>query len=445
MFKKILIANRGEIALRILRTCKEMGIATVAVHSEADERAMHVKFADQSVCIGGALSSASYLNIPSILAAAQLTGADAIHPGIGFLAENAKFAEIVAEHGFAFIGPSAEHIAMMGDKIKAKKFADELGVPTIPGSKVLKSKAEAAKAAEEIGYPLMLKAAGGGGGRGIRILKEKSTLLEVWEIAGQEAAKNFGDPNLYIEKYLTAPRHIEVQVFGGRRSDPIHLGLRDCSIQRQHQKLVEEAPAPLLPEAMAERVCAASTKIVAALGYENAGTIEFLYSEEADKFYFMEMNTRLQVEHPVTEMVTGTDLVKLQIKTANGAKLPPQSAVKFKGHAIECRINAEDPETMEPGCGKLRSYHPPGGLGVRVDSALYAGYEVPPWYDSLVAKLIIHAEDRPACIKRLKWALDEFVIDGIPCNLELYRRLLRDEDFTEGKYNISWFARFAQK
>ena len=448
MFSKLLIANRGEIALRILRTCKEMGIATVAVHSEADERAMHVRFADESVCIGAAPSSASYLNIPSILAAAQLTSADAIHPGIGFMAENAKFAEITEEHGFIFVGPDAKHILMMGDKIRAKEFVGNLGVPTIPGSQVLKTKAEALETAAAIGYPLMLKAAGGGGGRGIRILTDEAVLREVWEIAGQEAAKNFGDATLYLEKYLSKPRHIEVQILGDKYAAAVHLGVRDCSLQRQHQKLVEEAPGPPLPKRIINNIYAASLKIVSALGYHNAGTIEFLYEDsgQGGEVYFMEMNTRLQVEHPVTEMVTGVDLVKQQLRIAAGGRLPfSQESVKFNGHAIECRINAENPQTQAPGGGKLIAYHTPGGLGVRVDSALYEGYEVPPWYDSLVAKLIIHAEDRPTCLKRLKWALDEFVIDGISSNLRLYRRLLREDDFIKGRYNINWFSDFARR
>lgn len=444
MFTKLLIANRGEIALRILRTCKEMGIATVAVHSEADAEAMHVRFADESVCIGAAPSSASYLNIPSILAAAQLTSAAAIHPGIGFLAENAKFAEIIEEHGFIFVGPSPEHIAMMGNKIKAKKFAERLGLPVIPGSQMLKTKAEAVKAAAAVGYPVMLKAAGGGGGRGIRILKDKTDLSEVWEIAGQEATKNFGDSTLYIERYLARPRHIEVQLLGDKHRGAVHLGIRDCSLQRQHQKLVEEAPGPPLPTKITAEICAAALKIVAEMGYYGVGTVEFLYDN--GEFYFMEMNTRLQVEHPITEMVTGVDLVKQQLKVAAGLKLPfSQKQVKFHGHAIECRINAEDPKTLAPGVGRLASYHTPGGLGVRVDSALYEGYQVPPWYDSLVAKLIIHAEDRPTCLKRLKVALDEFVIDGIASNLTLYRRLLREDDFINGHYDIGWFNNFAKK
>ena len=444
MFKKLLIANRGEIALRILRSCKEMGIKTVSVHSQADENAMHVRFSDESVCIGSPPSSASYLNIAAIISAAQLTGVDAIHPGIGFMAENPKFASIVTEHGFCFIGPSEEHIAMMGDKIKAKQFIDKLGIPSIPGSKLLHSKAEALEAAKAIGYPVMLKAAGGGGGKGIRILDSPASLSQNFEVAGLEAAKYFGDGSLYLEKYLVNPRHLEVQVLGDGKGNVIHLGARDCSIQRSHQKLVEES-AHNLPANIAQGLFAAATKITKQLGYKNAGTVEFLYAPEAGEFYFMEMNTRLQVEHPVTEAVTGVDLVKQQINVAASSKLSlTQSQVQFRGHSIECRINAEDSETLAPSPGKITGYHPPGGIGVRVDTGLYQDYEVPPWYDSLVAKLIIHADDRQACIKRCKVALDEFVIDGITTNLGLYRRLITSSDFEKGKCHVGWFEQFAK-
>ena len=441
MFDKILIANRGEIALRVLRAAKELGIATVAVHSTADADAMHVKLADESVCIGPPPARDSYLNIPALLSACEITGADAIHPGYGFLSENARFAEILAEHDIAFIGPKAEHIRVMGDKIEAKKTARALGIPCVPGSEGgVTDDVEAARVAANIGFPVLVKAAAGGGGRGMKVARTAADLSEALESARREAKAAFGDDAVYLEKYLEKPRHIEVQVLGDGRGAAIHLGERDCSLQRRHQKVWEEGQSPALnAEQRTEigEVCAAAMR---KLGYLGAGTIEFLY--ENGQFYFIEMNTRIQVEHPVTEMITGIDLVNEQIKIAAGAPLAlTQADVRFSGHAIECRVNAENPQTFRPSPGKIAYYHPPGGLGVRVDSAVYQGYAIPPNYDSLVGKLIVHGRTRTEALLRLRRALDEFIIDGIETTLPLFRRLVRNPDMQNGDYDIHWLER----
>jgi len=420
-----------------------MGIKTVAVHSQADEKAMHVRFSDESVCIGGAPSSASYLNIASIISAAQLTDVDAIHPGIGFMAENPKFAGIVQEHGFVFIGPSKEHIAMMGDKIKAKRIIQKLKIPSIPGSELLMSKADALEEAKKIGYPVMLKAAGGGGGKGIRILYSPSDLAEYFEVAGLEAAKYFGDSSLYLEKYLVNPRHVEVQILGDGFGNVIHLGARDCSIQRSHQKLVEES-AHSLPPKIAKGLFEASLKIAKELGYQNAGTVEFLC--DGENFYFMEMNTRLQVEHPVTEAITGVDLVKQQLNVAAKQRLAlKQQDIQFKGHSIECRINAEHPKTFAPSPGKVLDFHAPGGMNTRLDSALYAGYSIPPYYDSLIGKLIVWGNTREGALLRLRRALGEMVVSGIETTIPLHEALLDNEDFQKGDYNIHWLEKWLEE
>ena len=442
MFEKLLIANRGEIALRIHRACRELGISTVAVHSTADADAMHVRLANESVCIGPPSARESYLNIPAILSAATITGADAIHPGYGFLSENADFAAMVEEHGLVFIGPSAEHIRIMGDKVIAKQTARSLGIPCVPGSDGPVNDLEsAAAAARAIGYPVLIKAAAGGGGRGMKVAATPAALEEAFRTARGEAEAAFGDGRVYMEKYLGHPRHIEIQVIGDSHGTVVHLGERDCSLQRKHQKLVEESPSPALNAAqraeIGATVCAALTK----LGYRNAGTVEFLY--EDGQFYFIEMNTRLQVEHPVTEMVTGIDLVREQIRIAAGAPLSfTQDSVRFAGHAIECRVTAETPDTFRPSPGRIAEYHPPGGLGVRVDSALYAGYSVPPYYDSMVAKLIVHGSSRNEALMRLRRSLDEFVIGGIETTLPLHRRILGSPDFVDGAYDIHWLERF---
>jgi acetyl-CoA carboxylase biotin carboxylase subunit len=442
MFEKLLIANRGEIALRIHRACRELGISTVAVHSTADADAMHVRLANESVCIGPPSARESYLNIPAILSAATITGADAIHPGYGFLSENADFAAMVEEHGLVFIGPSAEHIRIMGDKVIAKQTARSLGIPCVPGSDGPVNDLEsAAAAARAIGYPVLIKAAAGGGGRGMKVAATPAALEEAFRTARGEAEAAFGDGRVYMEKYLGHPRHIEIQVIGDSHGTVVHLGERDCSLQRKHQKLVEESPSPALNAAqraeIGATVCAALTK----LGYRNAGTVEFLY--EDGQFYFIEMNTRLQVEHPVTEMVTGIDLVREQIRIAAGAPLSfTQDSVRFAGHAIECRVTAETPDTFRPSPGRIAEYHPPGGLGVRVDSALYAGYSVPPYYDSMVAKLIVHGASRNEALMRLRRSLDEFVIGGIETTLPLHRRILGSPDFVDGAYDIHWLERF---
>ncbi len=442
MFEKILIANRGEIALRILRACKELGIATVAVHSTADADAMHVRLADESVCIGPPASKDSYLHIPSLLAAAEITGADAVHPGYGFLSENARFAEILADHNLAFIGPKAEHIRTMGDKIEAKKTAKRLGIPVVPGSDGGVGPDDDAMAiAKEIGFPVLVKAAAGGGGRGMKVAQTEADLEMALSTAATEAKAAFGDASVYLEKYLTKPRHIEIQVLGDGRGGALHLGERDCSLQRRHQKVWEEGPSPILsPEARAKigGICA---KAMQEMQYLGVGTIEFLY--EDGEFYFIEMNTRIQVEHPVTEMITDIDLVLEQIRIAAGGDLPcTQDELQIIGHAIECRINAENPETFRPSPGTITQYHPPGGLGVRIDSAVYQGYKIPPYYDSLVGKLIVHGKNRPECLMRLRRALDEIVVDGVETTLPLFRKLAREKDMIEGDYHIHWLEHY---
>ncbi|MGC8469261.1 MAG: acetyl-CoA carboxylase biotin carboxylase subunit [Acetobacteraceae bacterium] len=442
MFHKVLIANRGEIALRIQRACREMGIPSVAVHSTADAEAMHVRLADESVCIGPAPVRESYLNMPSILSAALITGADAIHPGYGFLSENADFAEMVEAHGLAFIGPTPEHIRVMGDKIAAKTTMARLKVPLVPGSDGEVHSLEQARAvAASVGYPVLVKAAAGGGGRGMKVATDPAGIEEAWRVARAEAKAAFGNDAVYLEKYLDRPRHIELQVLADGHGDVVHFGERDCSLQRRHQKLLEEAGSPALTAADRERLGAVVTAALREIGYRNAGTLEFLYQD--GQFAFIEMNTRLQVEHPVTEMVAGVDLVREQIRIAAGEPLGyGQADIRLWGHAIECRINAEDPDTFLPVPGRVSAYHAPGGLGVRVDSALYAGCEVPPYYDSMVAKLIVHAPDRPAAIARLRRALDEFAVIGIKTTLPLHRRIIDDPEFQAGTYTIHWLEKF---
>ena len=443
MFEKVLIANRGEIALRIHRACREMGIRTVAVHSTADADAMHVRLADESVCIGPPPSRESYLNIPAILSAAAITGAEAIHPGIGFLSENQKFAAMVEEHGFVFIGPAPEHIAIMGDKVKAKETAKSLGIPVVPGSDGAVSDSEAAAIANKIGFPVLIKAAAGGGGKGMRIANSAAELAPAVNVARKEAKANFGDETVYLEKYLSHPRHIEIQILADGHGNVVHLGERDCSLQRRHQKVLEEAPSPALNANQRAEIGRLAADAMKRLGYRSAGTIEFLYQDGA--FYFIEMNTRLQVEHPVTEMITGIDLVREQIRVATGAPLAfTQQSVSFNGHAIECRINAENPETFMPSPGRVSDYHAPGGLGVRVDSALYAGYRVPPTYDSLIAKLIVHGSSRNECLMRLRRALEEFVIGGIDTTIPLHQRLISAPEFIDGAYDIRWLENFVE-
>ena len=442
MFNKILIANRGEIALRIQRACRELGIPTVAVHSTADAEAMHVRLADESVCVGPPAARDSYLNMPAILSAAAITGADAIHPGYGFLSENAGFAEMVEAHGLTFIGPSAAHIRMMGDKIAAKTAMAGLGVPLVPGSPgEVTDMVEAEKIAAEIGYPVLIKAAAGGGGRGMRVADKPADLPAAWSQARAEARAAFGNDAVYIEKYLDRPRHIELQVMADAHGNVVHFGERDCSLQRRHQKLLEEAGSPALTAAQRDAIGATVTQALVRLGYRNAGTIEFLYQD--GQFAFIEMNTRLQVEHPVTEMVCGIDLVREQIRIAAGQALGyTQADVMFSGHAIECRINAEDPQTFAPMPGRVTAYHAPGGLGVRVDSALFAGYLVPPYYDSMIAKLIVHAPTRPEAIARMRRCLDEFVVQGVKTTLPLHQRIIESPEFQAGEYTIHWLERF---
>ena len=441
-FHKILIANRGEIALRIQRACRELGIPTVAIHSTADATAMHVRLADESVCIGPPSARESYLNIPAILSAAAITGADAIHPGYGFLSENARFAEMVEAHGLTFIGPSPAHIRMMGDKIAAKTAMAGLGVPLVPGSDgAVATLDEARTVAGRIGYPVLIKAAAGGGGRGMKVAASAADLEEAWRGARTEAASAFGNDQVYLEKYLDQPRHIELQVLADGHGHVVHFGERDCSLQRRHQKLLEEAGSPALDAAARDALGARVTAALAELGYRNAGTLEFLYQD--GQFAFIEMNTRLQVEHPVSELIADVDLVQEQIRLAAGETLGyTQADISFSGHAIECRINAEDPLTFSPTPGRVNVFHPPGGPGVRVDSALYAGYVVPPYYDSLVAKLIVHAPSRREAVARLARALDEFVIDGIKTTIPLHQRIVRDKDFLAGDYTIHWLERF---
>jgi acetyl-CoA carboxylase, biotin carboxylase subunit len=445
MFQKILIANRGEIALRIQRACRELGIQSVAVHSTADADAMHVRLADESVCIGPPPAKDSYLNMPAILSAALVTGAEAIHPGYGFLAENAGFAEMVEAHGLTFIGPSPAHIRMMGDKIAAKAAVARLGVPLVPGSDgAVADVAKARDVAGGIGYPVVIKASAGGGGRGMKVARDAASLDEAFGIARTEARAAFGNDAVYVEKYLDHPRHIELQVLADAHGNVVHLGERDCSLQRRHQKLLEEAGSPALSAAARDKLGATTTTALASLGYRNAGTLEFLHQD--GQFAFIEMNTRLQVEHPVTEMVCGIDLVREQIRIAAGAPLGfEQSDIRFSGHAIECRINAEDPTTFTPTPGRVTAYHAPGGLGVRVDSALYAGYFVPPYYDSLVAKLIVHAPTRADAISRMRRALDEFAIVGIQTTIPLHQRIVDDAEFQRGDYTIHWLERFVAR
>jgi acetyl-CoA carboxylase, biotin carboxylase subunit len=441
LFGKILIANRGEIALRILRACKELGIATVAVHSTADSDAMHVRLADESVCIGPPAARESYLNIPQLLAACEITGADAVHPGYGFLSENARFADILAAHNVAFIGPSAEHIRIMGDKIEAKRTARSLGIPVVPGSEGgVANEIAARKVAAEIGYPVLVKAKAGGGGRGMKVVRTPDEMPEAFATARAESMAAFGDDSLYVEKYLGHPRHIEVQVLGDGRHKAVHLGERDCSLQRRHQKVWEESPSPVITPEQRAKIGGIVSDAIAKLGYSGAGTIEFLY--EDGEFYFIEMNTRLQVEHPVTEAVTDIDLVNEQIKIAAGRGISfTQDEVVFEGHAIECRINAEDPRTFAASPGRIANYHPPGGLGVRVDSAVYQGYRIPTYYDSLIGKLIVHGRSRQECMMRLRRALDEFVIDGIKTTIPLFRDLIADPDIQTGNYDIHWLEK----
>jgi acetyl-CoA carboxylase biotin carboxylase subunit len=442
LFQKILIANRGEIALRIQRACREIGIPTVAVHSTADADAMHVRLADESVCIGPPAARDSYLNIAAILSAASITGADAIHPGYGFLSENAGFAEKVEAHGVTFIGPSPAHIRMMGDKIAARTAMASLGVPLVPGSDGAVPDLETAYAvASQIGYPVMVKASAGGGGRGMKMALAADALEEAFHVARAEAKAAFGNDSVYIERYLDRPRHIEMQILADAHGSVVHFGERDCSLQRRHQKLLEEAGSPAISPQRRDALGKVATDALRKLGYRNVGTLEFLYQD--GHFAFIEMNTRLQVEHPVTEMICGVDLVREQIRIATGAPLGyDQSEIKFSGHAIECRVNAEDPETFIPSPGRVTAFHAPGGLGVRVDSALYAGYVVPPFYDSLVAKLIVHAPTRADAINRLRRSLDEFVIMGIKTTIPLHQRIVDDKDFQEGDYTIHWLERF---
>jgi acetyl-CoA carboxylase biotin carboxylase subunit len=441
LFSKILIANRGEIALRVLRACKELGIATVAVHSTADADAMHVRLADESVCIGPPPARESYLNIPQILAACEITGANAVHPGYGFLSENARFAEILAAHDVAFIGPSAEHIRIMGDKIEAKRTAKRLGIPVVPGSEGgVSSDADARKIAQEIGFPVLIKASAGGGGRGMKVARTAEELPNALAAARSEARAAFGDDAVYIEKYLARPRHIEVQVMGDGKGMAVHLGERDCSLQRRHQKVLEESPSPVITPEQRAKIGGVVADAMSSLGYSGAGTVEFLY--EDGEFYFIEMNTRLQVEHPVTEAVTGIDLVNEQIRVASGLGLSfTQKDVTFRGHAIECRINAEDPKTFAASPGRIAYYHPPGGLGVRVDSGAYQGYMIPPYYDSLIGKLIVYGATRAECLRRLARALDEFVVDGIKTTIPLFRELVNDPDIIAGNYDIHWLEK----
>ena len=442
MFDKILIANRGEIALRVMRAAKELGIATVAVYSTADKEAMHVKLADESVCIGPPPARDSYLHVPALLAACEITGADAVHPGYGFLSENARFADILTEHGIVFIGPRAEHIRLMGDKIEAKRTATKLGIPCVPGSPgAVADEDEALAIAHDIGYPVLVKAAAGGGGRGMKVARSADELLEAIATAKSEAKSAFGDDAVYLEKYLQKPRHIEIQVLGDGQGGAIHLGERDCSLQRRHQKVWEEGPSPALNPQERDRIGGIVAKAMAELGYAGVGTVEFLY--EDGRFYFIEMNTRIQVEHPVTEMITGIDLVNEQIKIAAGSPLSiTQDEVRFQGVAIECRVNAEHPRTFMPSPGRISSFHPPGGLGVRVDSAAYQGYVIPPYYDSLVGKLIVHGRTRTEALMRLRRALDEFVVDGIETTLPLFRSLVRNSDIQDGAYDIHWLENF---
>ncbi|MBW8309172.1 MAG: acetyl-CoA carboxylase biotin carboxylase subunit [Candidatus Paracaedibacteraceae bacterium] len=441
LFEKILIANRGEIALRILRACREMGIKTVAVHSTADSDSMHVRLADESVCIGPAPSRDSYLNMAAILSAADISGADAIHPGVGFLSENATFARMIEEHGKVFIGPTPEHIEMMGDKITAKKTMIELGVPVVPGSDGgIRDENHAIETAEKIGFPVLIKATSGGGGKGMKVAHSREEIAQAFKLARTEAKANFGNDEVYMERYLGKPRHIEVQVLADQYGNAINLGERDCSIQRRHQKIWEEAPSPALNSESREKLGKVVNSAISKMGYRGVGTLEFLY--ENGEFFFMEMNTRIQVEHPITELVTGVDLVKEQIRVAAGEKLGmTQEDIKITGHAIECRINAENAETFIPSPGEVARYHAPGGWGVRIDSHLYQGYRVPPYYDSLVAKLVVYGHTRAECISRVERALKEYVIDGIDTIIPLHQKLAKEEDILSGNYDIHWLEK----
>jgi acetyl-CoA carboxylase, biotin carboxylase subunit len=442
MFDKVLIANRGEIALRVLRACRELGIQTVAVHSTADENAMHVRLADESVCIGPPPAAQSYLNIPALVAACEITGADAVHPGYGFLAENARFAEILAEHGITFIGPSPEHLRIMGDKIEAKRTAKMLGLPVVPGSDgAVSDIAEAKKLAGDIGYPVLIKATAGGGGRGMKVAPSELLLEAALHTARSEAKASFGDGSVYLERFLDRPRHIEIQVLGDGKTGAVHLGERDCSLQRRHQKVWEEALSPALNAAQRTDIGERVATAVAQLGYSGVGTVEFLYQD--GEFFFIEMNTRLQVEHPVTEMITGLDLVQEQIRIASGAPLLlRQEDIVFSGHAIECRINAENPTTFAPSPGLVEAVHVPGGLGVRIDSSIYAGYRIPPYYDSLIGKLIVFGKTRTECLMRLKRALGEYVIEGVETTIPLFLALLKEPEIMNGNYDIHWLEHY---
>ena len=441
MFKKILIANRGEIALRVLRACQELNIKTVAIHSEADESAMHVRMADESICVGPASAQSSYLNIPAIITAATLTNADGIHPGYGFLSENQRFAEIIEEHNIKFIGPHSSHIKVMGNKIDAKKIMDDNKVPTVPGLNDISKKEKIEEFIKNVELPIIVKAASGGGGKGMRVVTNHNEIENAISSAKAEAKKSFNDETVYLEKFLSTPKHIEIQILADSHGNVVTLGERDCSIQRKHQKLIEESPSELLTNEKRVEISELCKKAVSSLGYEGVGTLEFLY--ENNKFYFMEMNTRLQVEHPVTEMVTGIDLVKQQILAASGEKLTiSQSDIRIKGHSIECRINAEHPESFIPSPGKITQYHQPGGLGVRVDSAVYQGYSVPPHYDSMIGKLITYADSRSECIARMKRALEEYIIMGINTNIQMHQKIIMTEEFKSGKYDINFMSTF---
>ena len=442
MIKKILIANRGEIAVRVIRACKELGVATVAVHSTADNESMHVRLADESICIGSQKAQDSYLNIPSLISAIEITGADAVHPGYGFLSENYKFAEILEQHKIKFIGPSSELIRKMGDKIEAKKIAKSLGLPIVSGSETgIKDISEAIKISKEIGFPVLIKAAGGGGGKGMRIVHSEDKLEENIKIAQTEAKKFFNNEEVFIEKFFENPRHIEVQILSDGKENTVHLGERDCSVQRRYQKIIEESPCPVINDEQRKYLLDVSVNAIAKLGYEGAGTLEFIYDK--GKFYFLEMNTRLQVEHPVTEEVTGIDLVKRQIEIASTGKLSlQQKDITFFGHAIECRINAEDPsKDFLPSAGIIKTYNQPSGPGTRVDSCVFQGCKIPPYYDSLVAKLICHGRDRSSAISRLKRSLDEFVIEGVSTTIDLHKKILRNENFINSKYDVNWLSK----
>ena len=445
MIKKVLIANRGEIALRIIRACHELDIKTVAVHSTIDENSMHVRLADESVCIGPASATKSYLSVSAILSAAEVSGADAIHPGYGFLSENAKFAEIVNEQGLIFIGPKPEHISEMGDKVSARIAMQKLGIPLVPGSDgAIENIVELKKIAKNIGFPVLIKAASGGGGKGMKVANNAGELNEAWNLARSEAMSGFGDDTVYLERYLANPRHIEFQLFADSFGNVVHFGERDCSLQRRHQKVLEEAPSPALNKSEREKISKIIVKAVKKLGYLGAGTFEMLY--EKGEFFFIEMNTRIQVEHPITEMISGFDLVKEQINVASGKELSiKQKDIKFIGHSIECRINSEHPKTFVPNAGTINTYHVPGGIGVRVDSALYAGYKIPSNYDSLIAKLIVHGNTREEAIMRLKRALKEYIIEGVNTTLSLHKEIIENKIFVAGNYDIRWLENYLSK